>query len=262
MVSARSSQLDFVSTDDAKRVFEVVVEPTPQGFVGSLEVIDVVGGRTKRSFEAPSCDEIASALSLLVALTADPRSEPDPPHVSRPATSVEATRDAPRPPRPSSKPAISLGANVGATSGVAPTVVFGPAAFVDVSIEERGTLCPEARLTVQVADTGLLGPESRSARFRWGRLGIDACPFRLGSANSLSFRPCAVGGIGAVAAEGLEIAKPTSGARLWWDVGVAARARWKVGRTFFGEAQAALLVPLAPQSFVFEKPHWVVHETP
>jgi hypothetical protein len=100
----------------ADRRFEVSIQTTPRGYVGQVRE----GGREAvPEIEAPTCDELVSALALTVALAVDPLAstapEPNAPTQELPlpkATPVVPRIAAPREPIRSTRVRVDLGADL------------------------------------------------------------------------------------------------------------------------------------------------------
>lgn len=98
-----SPRLRWAAPSENARAYRVLIDSTPQGFHGQLYD---AGKATPRSLEAPGCDQLVDALSLMLALSADPsamfqsEAAPDVPVVGPPAP----VRSAPPAPPPLAKP--------------------------------------------------------------------------------------------------------------------------------------------------------------
>ncbi|HSO34035.1 MAG TPA: hypothetical protein VLT33_15985, partial [Labilithrix sp.] len=103
------------------------------------------------------------------------------------------------------------------------------------------------------------GPSRQGSFFRAvGRL--DGCPLRVALASSISLRPCAWVGLGAVHAAGAAVPKALSETIAWVDAGALVRVRGESARVFL-ELEAGVVAPLTRPVFLLENPRSVVHET-
>jgi hypothetical protein len=223
--------------DDGGLVAEIVVR-TSDG--------ELVGRRELRSDE-PTCDSLADAIVLAVALTIDPNALLSP----RPPEPVEPPREPDPPPRAEAPPpppiedrtptgGLALAVAVGA--GLLPSVSVGPTliASIDVvpwmSIEAGFTLWPEQ----SEADAGF--------GLTTGRLALCFAPL----ASDLRVLLCAVGQAGALH-QVVRIPEPVDpGQRFWAAVGAAATFELRIAGPLTARAGVELVVPLVRDRFVTE----------
>lgn len=102
------------------------------------------------------------------------------------------------------------------------------------------------------------------ARFRhWGG-GVEACQAWTEPLPKLRIGPCLGLELGVLRGEGLafgEIVEPRAANRPWAAGRVLGQLRWRTAR-LGAELSGGAILPLVRQSFVFEAPHSVIHETP
>lgn len=205
---------------------------------------ELVGRRELRSDE-PSCESLADAIVLAVALTIDPNAllasrppEPvEPPREPDPSPRVEAPPPVPVEDR-SPTGGLALALAVGA--GLLPSVSVGPAliASIDVlpwmSVEAGLTLWPEQ----SEADAGF--------GLTTGRLAICFVPL----ASDLRVLLCAGGQAGALH-QVVRIPEPVDpGQRFWAAVSAAATFELRIVGPLMARAGLELVVPLVRDRFV------------
>lgn len=215
----------------------------------------------QRSLDDRSCESLADALALVVAIAvidaddAKPRT-PVVAGVPPPAAATEP------------KPTVSfaVGVNVAVASAVAPRLAVGGLAFVEVDPIRRGALELSLRASLGAVSAGAVDVDPGASsnlprasftavfgRFDLGGLRVDA--------GSLELRLAASVGVGALRAEGLDVRL----ARTAWaplvDLGPVVRARYRLGPVAL-ELGAALLFPLVRPRFFFAPNDTTVFEVP
>jgi hypothetical protein len=275
LLRARTTQIRL-SSEGARRTFDVTLETEAGRFSGTLQVVDLGGVSTRRRFASGDCAEVASALAILTALAVDPAASPAASPVAPVATDAspppsDAVLPLPEqgfePDRVTSASTestrhwrVGTGAGLALEGGVAPAALVAFDVFAEVSRAGTGPWSPSLRLGALYAQTGLLGADVSEARFQWGAARADGCPLRLFFA-SLETRPCAVVELGVLHAQGLDVAVPGDATRPWASAGLTARARWTHG-LLFAELEMGGLLPITRPTFVFETPRVVVQGVP
>ncbi len=294
-VHARTADALFASAAP-HRSFEVTIRPLGSRLEGELVTVDAVDAvasaqrRTRRTFVAASCEELTTALALLVALAVDPlgaTSEsaalpPPAPAAPRPSrdtserpnpetgppllppatgTVADADRSTPRPAPPPKPWLAELGLGALTTSGVAPVAMVGAGVSAGVARKESAWWSPAVRADALVAGTGIVGPSFAQARFVWATGRAEGCPSRL-NLGQLSFWPCVAGEVGAIAVNGRQIATPGQAVVPWLAAGALARARWNPTPRVFADVVLGATTPLYRPSFVFDAPRTVVYQAP
>jgi hypothetical protein len=258
--------------DRATMAAEVLVERSDEGFVAHMRVRAsdgaLAGVRTLRSSE--SCDTLASAVALALALFIDPNAalappvpsslapaprEPAalPPHADMPPPPPAAptSRLAPPIPPPEHRAPVArapksmvAAAGVIVAPGLLPGAGGGSLLQADVEIGRRWSVGAQA---------ALLPEESTSdAEFAFGMtaMGARGC-FDLVSTAVLRVAPCVgvwVGEIHAVVFTTALRALPPGG-RLWGSAEATARARLLIVGPIFAEAEAGAFAPFARYGF-------------
>lgn len=273
-VQARSSRVRRAADEASARTVHVKLYRKRDTFVGELAIQDRGRASRVRQVSGATCDEVASAVALIAAVSIDPTaiagsppgpesptSATDVPDVSAapsPAetpsmpkatrTLAQPIRDAPSsPPHKSTSPKAS--AWVVAADGSALHLGASPPAF-------RGHvgLRYDTRIGTSLGFGGALAQgqvESALARARlaWTTAVAEVCPFRLRFADHGLILPCAPVEIGtlSVAASGIENASTHT--RLWASAGVHARIEWTLLTYVVLSAHAGGVVPLIRDTY-------------
>lgn len=246
-------------SDDANVRLRVRVDPRRDGQVG----VEIAGQGTKgpladRRFVASSCADAVAALGLVIALAADGEEsserspEPAPAMTSSPASirdrDESTSKTAPaidEGPRTPTVLALRAGA-VGTTFGRGQ-----PGARIGVAFEWNRTFFPwiEASATLTFPHTIEAGGGGADPRFVTGRLAVAPVRFRAGE----SWRLALFGAFdaGALAVAGSGPARVESRSRAWLALAAGARIRWDFGARVFAGLEAAAVVPMMRDDFVF-----------
>lgn len=232
---------------DAPREGNVSVEVAGQGAHGAL---------AERRFVASSCRDALDALGLVVALAADDDAAEDrAPSIESPvapATAPErdAAKEAPAPAAdgklgPPTTFALRAGA-IGTTFGEGQL-----GARLSGSLEWKRMLLPwiEAAATITFPHTIDGGGGGADARWITARLAAAPVGFQIGDAWRLSL--FGAFDVGALGVSGSGPARVESRSRTWLAVAAGARMRWDLGPRFFAGLDAAAVVPLVRDEFVF-----------
>lgn len=277
-IGARTSKVAFGATG---RRFTVKIERGEAGFVGTLSIREGDSAPSERRIDGSDCVEVASALGLVAALAIDPEAktapreelpiaplpvEPAPAPVPEPAPKPAARPElAPlRVPEPSPAPAArwtwSAGLSLAARTGPASEwlFAFGPESEL---VRHAGSNAQSIGFSLRAARTGALGPSDPRARFDFLAWRLALAPVGIETA-SWRARLAALLELGAVRAEGRDVAIPESQIRLWAATGLGARFGRRLGERFYLDLSAAVLANLTRDRFVFETPRSTVHEVP
>jgi hypothetical protein len=254
--SSASTALEISVTRDAGSFVAVV---HVRGADGALR-----GSRTLRSEE--SCETLASAVSLAVALFVDPDAalRPHPPLA------------APAAPLPPSKPRASSTSEAGMAS--VPRDLHAPraelessssrsairsgsaslGAFGSIGLEPGAAVGVRIRADVEFSHhvhgvlSGAFVPEKKTsdARFAFGltNVGLGACVDVVSTAR-FQIGPCAHLEAGEIHAVVFTLAPLPPGGRFWSAAEVAARARIRLFSAVFVEADAGAVVPFVRYRF-------------
>jgi len=261
--------------------------------MGSLAVKDESGTTVARKVDGALCADVAQALAFATALAIDPDARPLPdggstqdaaddtsgapaqgprPDEASPAPSPEHGSARPTSPAQgaSDRRPVEAGRDRGSfdialgpslASGIAPRISLGAAA----------SLGWEARPGALVAWLGLeitalralstpVGTASSSFDFVHGRPTL--CLFALALSTEFRIMPCLAAELGVVIGRGSNIAAASTETRFWGAAEVGARARLELGRAWFVQADASLVLPLTRYDFVFEDPNTPIYTVP
>ncbi|MDB5218278.1 MAG: hypothetical protein JWO86_6205 [Myxococcaceae bacterium] len=253
-VNARTRRVVAGAGEDALRV-TITLDTTGARTTGTLRVRS--SGEpleSVRRVEGASCEEVADALSLVVALTFDPDSlatvpapqpEPQrPPEVPKPER--PSTRG-PEPPPPPQQWRWSAGAR--GTVAAIDELPLGAGLFVELT-RGRSSRAIAFRLGLTTLQTTVTVGET-SARFSWLFGAPEVCPLRIRS-GPLSLFPCAGAALGALSSS------PIRGApngrtflRPWLAPRAVVRGRLALTPRLGVELEATLDVPIVRDSYEF-----------
>ncbi|HWO26600.1 MAG TPA: hypothetical protein VNO30_48055 [Kofleriaceae bacterium] len=270
----------------ARRVFEIRITAGEQGYTGAL----IVDAAADKQLAAQRCDDLVTALALVLALAIDPAAAAgprDPPAAA--AGGATGGAAAAGPPDPAT--AVAAAGPPGPATAVAAADPPGPAGAVAAAMAR-----PRRRVVLDGAIGGLVGagltPDpllagSLAARATWRAVaaelalvaGRDTTVAADGRASFLwiTARPAAcqlwrrggleLGGcghveLGLVRAAGEDIVNARSLYRLWAAAGAHGSLRWSAtGRRGFAQLQLGAAVPITRDRYWF-KPGIILHETP
>lgn len=280
-VRARTQHGRFADPGELARTFEVhLAEPEHnEGFSGQIEFIDVDGSSARRSVAGATCDEVASSLALIMALSIDdrvaqtaardqePSPSPPPAAVSAPTKETApalaasgTTRPAPPEPR-----ALHLrwqfGLNAGVLNWVSPSVAPMFGGFAELGVREHGGAL---RLSAFDARQTAVVRTGAEAHFATDWLRLELCPLAFGVAPHVALSPCVAfdGGVLSARASGSALVRKTSSAQFW-AAGVAlARLSWEIKGRFVLGLDGELAVPLVRKDFVLNNPRTTVFQVP
>jgi hypothetical protein len=199
---------------------------------------------TVREVRAERCEDVTSALALILAILLNPEgaNAPTAPRTRAPP----ARRAAPR--------WLALGGlELAGQGAIAPRVMFGPRFFIGIAQRESGALLSSARLSGYMARSGTVdGPQAQSsAAFRLDSLRLDACAIEFSWSN-LAFEPCLFVESGVLAATGSANGQAQTKHLFWAAAGPLLRGSLAVWKPLVLEAElgAALSTPSSRYSFV------------
>lgn len=242
------------------RAFTVTIELATDGALTGHITVAENGEQTDRVLSGSRCDDLATALALVVALAIDPEhvvpapatttpptSTPTPTSTSIGPTTAVTTHVAP-PPRPWSLTAVAGG---GVAGGLAPGAMA--LAHVEARLEHRRLGHAAIALLLGTAEDAT---DAGDARFTLigGRLG--ACwrsPWTVA-------RACAHLDVGVIRGEGSGIVGGQAVNRLIVDPGVEVQLAWPTKSSVFGELRGGADVSLMRYRYYFN-PDIEIHHT-
>lgn len=239
-------------------------------YLGTLAVTDE-GKPTTREIDGATCDEVADAMALVVALAIDPNAKTEIP--STPTTTEappiplkKQAPVAPSPPPSRTAPAPTYASRLALEGvvgfGVAPSTTLG--AGLDVGVERTTpeaapglafVLAGHARASFEKTVFTAAAPSADTIR----AIGVlSLCPLRA-SGGPIVAELCGGLGVGLVRFEGEGAANPSAKMRFWSHVEGALVTTIALGRTAFVGVRASLEAPLTRDELVFVRPEIFVH---
>jgi|RhiMethySRZTD1v2_1073278.scaffolds.fasta_scaffold190589_3 hypothetical protein len=224
-----------------------------------------------RELSAATCLEAVQAAALVVALALDARAQQQqgalaptvppprpPPNASPPRTEPRRVHELPdsAPRRVARRPStlsLEFGAGALIQQAIAPTPLFGAAAFAGLGHRDWAA---DARLGVVYAQSGTTENGDASAEFALLAGQLETCGFALLPRERFVLEPCLAVQIGRVESRGVdsELYAGRSTTHRWGAFGPLLRARHAFGQLWL-EAYAGPWIPfLGPREFVFEDP--------
>jgi len=286
-IRRRTSRVSVYESQADPSDIAVAITATKDRFVGALERRAADGSSATRSLEAASCEEVASALALVVALALDPDADTsaspapkesssapppsDPPPPAAPAESVTRTTEPPREPRveparPRAPEPERARARFGAGAWLNSDVyTFVPDAFgpgLSLEVAWRGGAAswgPALRLSGYYASR-TYEDDVAGAKLRWYGARLDLCSFFLRK-GVIEAAPCVQLGSGFLSAEGI-VDDPKQSTALWADLGLAARSRVVIAEWITLEHQMVLVAPLTRHTLEFVESDHVLYKVP
>lgn len=263
-IRAYTSNWTITPEQDGVRLFRLRAERRDDGYRGRFDLRDKKGTTVSREVTGESCEDVALALAITVALALDPRANlaGDQPSKSTRGEETEAPvtdRDLPRePPRESTvirarggesaapRARLAVGTRLEGT-----TAVSGVLAVVDafVEIEVERTLerlpwfRPVLRLGFRQSFTRTASVGEARVDIDWTAAQIEICPSRTSLAPSLSADVCAGSNVGELTAMARDIPGARPARRFWFDYGGLLALRWQAHPNLFAEITGAAWVP-------------------
>ena len=230
--------------------------------VGALTATTASGDVSERELVAPSCEELASALAIMVAIAIDPEDDPTAATSRRadvvpapgPVVAPRAEAPRPRPPPTSSRPLVAFELRAEVTSAVISSAL--PVAAVTIALEPAPKRRPwlawrplvalgfRQSLPIEIAQG------SGSFEFVWSAANLRACPVVFTTPSErIEVAPCVETSVGTLHAQGSGVAESRDASVLWADVGLSAAARVRVGGRFFVSGTFLATAPLVRRPF-------------
>lgn len=240
----------------APRVFEVRVTAVEQGYTGAL----VVDATADKQLTARRCDDLVTALALVISLAIDPsaaaaggpRDEPEPP----PPPPPPGTTGTPPPGTGTPPPARTLD---GALAGVLAAGTT-PDPLVAIGLAARATWPALAAEVAIVA--GRDTTHEVDARATFTRIVARPAACWLPIRRRIELGGCGHVELGAVRATGGDIINSRGLTRLWAAAGAHGSLRWPGTQSRgFVQLQLGLAAPITRDRYRF-MPGIVLHETP
>jgi hypothetical protein len=286
-VTARTRRARLAEAGESARTFTVTITSAGRRTRGQLTIDDPGGPPSARAVTGGTCDEVVSAIGLVVALAIDPHAStaptpPPPPSPVPPPPPKPRERFPPPPPydalpwwgpigaplpvvpapeeAPTPRWRFGGGVRLGAVSGVAPSLLFMAGAYVEVARYGAGVLSPAFRLGYAGGDSGELSfGVGNGGRFTLHTARAEGCPVRLAplpTLPTLAAFPCLLFDAGALLSSGQAPPGGTSqsSAHAWAAPGAGARIQWEVLSWLRLEAEGGVNVRLVQDTFSFVDP--------
>lgn len=251
-IGAQSRPFERASPSAVRvRSLDAAITRSTGGFSGVLRVKEADGKASERAVRGAACDDVTSALALVAAITID--TGPLPPSAPPP--------EEPEPPIPSIAPRWGVAAALhgGAFFAMTPSVAIGVSPQIEVS-PPVGTPF-EVRLGFTFAAAPRAATITGSADFYWLAARVEATPL------SFTRAPLAMGLVfgadaGAVLGRGVGAWLGRELWRPWLDLAVGLRGSGMLTSRLGIELSGGMLVPITRDTWVFERPLAIVHQTP
>jgi hypothetical protein len=280
MVVARTRRARPAQGAEPARRFRAVVSREADAVVGTLLAESLDGTTSTRLVRGGACDEVLSALALVVAVAVDPRalaaSVPSTP--PSPGAAPAAPSAGPTAPRALERPAgeriapaadgraasgsFEIGAAFLVLRGAGPSALFGAEATAGRSFGRPGWWAPLVQLGAAYARAPREQLDRGTASFEWVATTLHACPSRIPFAEAVELAVCARAELGVVRGTGDGIAHPQSASGVWGSVGAGAIVRIPLGAAWSARAGAGAGAALARHEFVFDEPRSPVWRVP
>jgi hypothetical protein len=273
-VRAHTPRVSFAEA--AARTFEVRIDAGTASVVGRLVVRRADHVEGTRQIRAPSCDEAAEALALMVALAVDPSAVLIAPVAKRagdagpPPNAGPETSNAPPPPpvtmdtgstarevevpravaEPGARRTLYVGMDVAVATDVMPSATVGLSPYAGWSANRRGFIEPGVRLAFVHGSSATAAAAGGTASFEWNVGRADGCLLSWpgGSARLLA---CGRAEAGVLDASGADVSSPRGATRGWLSAGPLLRFEWTIVSTLFLDADAAAMFHITDNRFYF-----------
>jgi hypothetical protein len=226
------------------------------GLTWSLAMDTELAGRLgRRSLEAASCQDLANAAALIIALMIDPdavaaHATPPQPVDAPPQPTDEAPATAPAPDRKPRAVEFLVGVHAAGSDGTLPSIDVGVGGGIGLQgrrwrVELRGTYgLRRDQKAMAVSPAGAYG------QFNFVAAAFAAC-INLGP-QAFAFGPCADAEFGVISAKGVGVSQSLPADTLWSALGAGGYAAISLGRHLGLPLHVDVLAPLRRSEFVFK----------
>jgi hypothetical protein len=274
-VEARTNKARWTETADTAgaRHFDVRLALADQETIGRLFIREPEGSTsTPREVRAATCESVVGALALITALAIDPdamSATPAPaprPKPPRPKPSLVRPRPRPAPvvPEPPEEAQWrwSVGAHVGATSGIGNKLAAVVPVFADITQYGNGWLEPSVRFGATILpDRTVVHEAGRADLLRFAGH-VSACPVVARLSPAFVIRPCAGIELGILRAVGGDLDEAEESYTPWFAATVSGRLQLHPVDWALVEAQVEAGVPFVRPRYVVEPDIEVVRLDP
>jgi hypothetical protein len=236
------------------------------GLTWSLAMDTELAGRPgRRSLEAASCQDLANAAALIIALMIDPdavaahATPPQPVAAPPPVTPPEPDPG----PAPKSRPRaveFLVGIHAAGSYGTLPSIDIGVGGGIGLAgrrwrAELRGSYGLRRDQKAWAA-----APAGAYGQFNFWAVAFAGC-FNIGR-ESLAFGPCADAEVGVTSAKGFGVSQSLPADTLWSALGAGGYAAISLGRHLGLPLHLDVLAPLRRSEFVFKNEPKRVFQAP
>jgi len=249
---------------DDVRHFRLRAEHRDGAYVGRFDLREADGTTVGREVTGDSCEDVALALAITVALAIDPRATVGVGEESPSPVGVQVTDAPPAPNDSSSRMNLAVGARVEGTTAVSGLLAVIDAFFeieAERAIERLPWFRPVVRVGLRQSFTRTASVGDARVDIGWTAGQIEACPSRLVFASQLSVEGCLGANVGELTALARDIPGAERTRRLWFDYGGLLALRWQAHPNLFAELAGASWVPrtrdrlrVAPDGLVSRAP--------
>lgn len=248
--------------DREEHAITVIVETFPEleRVRGRLTLRRPSGELAVREVPGANCEEVESALALIVVLMVDPLAAD-----LASAHRLPAVPSPPRAPSPLRGPDwnVRLEHRLTARSGVAPSVAWGQTGRLVVTRESRRWQ-PSLGLGANFAHATTSAPAG-SAELDWAAAQLTLCPAATRPNARWDLRACAAFQLGRLRGMGFATERPASKSIPWLAAGVELEARFRLLGPLWAGLDGGLTFPLTregfyldPQQSLYRVPSWAV----
>ncbi len=253
-VSSRTTHFRIAGPAERARTFFVTVNELPRDasdrFVGELAVQEADGRKSQRNVAGADCAQVATALSIIIAIELDPEAAGHEPKEIPPAT--------PALPPPAPRVQIverspwRVGAILGGgvIRGMTPTTAGTGELDLELRRESPRLLAPVFRFGFAFSGNASHN-DAGSSQLVIFTPALEACPVQLALAGRrLIFEPCARFTAGFYYAQGsTPNARGQNQLAVWSSLGAVARGLWFFAKPVFLELDGEIFVPLERDRF-------------
>jgi hypothetical protein len=209
---------------------------------------ELAGRAGHRFIEAASCQDLANATALIIALMIDPDAVAA--HATEPGLIAATSATVATPRKEPSPIEVLLGIHTAFSHGTLPSLDAGLGAGVGLAgrywrLELRGTYGLRRDQKAAVST-----PPGAYGQFNFVAGALVGC-FNLGHA-SLGYGPCADAELGVVSAKGFGVNVSLPAHTLWWALGAGLYGSMPLGHHLSLPLHADVLAPLRRTEFVFK----------
>lgn len=254
---------ELTSEGEARRVIDVDLEVLAGSARGHFRLLDRGPGTTiQRELTGPDCEAVARALALMLALTMQGLSEPEPsvepappPPPSPPPRAPEAQpRETPRPapsPPPQLPSSRRLRFSVDVQGGLTGAVVNDALPFARVGLEVEPVgwrFHPALAVSIRQSLPKEIPVAGGEAAFLWTAGALRLCPHVI-AIGSFDLAPCVEAALGRLRADANGLPGARSSTDLWAEGALLVAARWHLSPRWYLTTMASVTVAFTRSRF-------------